>query len=140
MATFENHSNDSHVLARLVELIKDMPEKGRRNLLKELEEELNKGKRRQKRKPFFMVVDYSTKDRVYKDYIQNISTGGVFIETQMPFSVGQEVSLSFPLPNYLKYIKILGEVVRTCPQGIGLRFKPSNQDQEEMIKSLLEMI
>jgi uncharacterized protein (TIGR02266 family) len=140
MATFDNQSNHSHVLARLIELIKDIPEEDQRTLLKELEEKYNKGRRRQERKPFFMVVDYSTKDRVYKDYIQNISAGGVFIETQMPFSVGQEVSLSFPLPNYLKYIKILGEVVRTCPQGIGLRFKPSSHDQEEMIQSLLETI
>jgi len=58
----------------------------------------------------------------------------------MPFSVGQEVSLSFPLPNYQKYIRIAGEVVRTSPQGIGVKFKMVNQDQETMIKSLLEMI
>lgn len=87
-----------------------------------------------------MVIDYSTEDRMYKDYIQNISAGGVFIETQMPFAEGQELSLSFPLPNYQKYIKISGEIVRTSPHGIGVRFKTANQEQEEMIKSLVEMI
>ena len=87
-----------------------------------------------------MVVDYSAEDRIHKDFIQNISVGGVFIETRMPFSVGQQVSLSFPLPNYQKYLKILGEVVRTSSQGIGVKFKTADEDQEAMIKSLLEMI
>jgi len=87
-----------------------------------------------------MVIDYSTADRVYKDYIQNISAGGVFIETQMPFAEGQELSLSFPLPNYRKYIKISGEIVRTSPHGIGVQFGAPDHKQEEMIKSLVEMI
>jgi Tfp pilus assembly protein PilZ len=87
-----------------------------------------------------MVVDYSAEDRLYKDYIQNISVGGVFIETRMPFRAGQEVSLCLPLPNYQKYIKITGEVVRISPQGIGVKFKMVNEDQEAIIKSLLEMI
>jgi len=58
----------------------------------------------------------------------------------MPFSVGQEVSLTFPLPNSQKHIKITGEVVRTSPQGIGVKFKMADWDQEMVIKSLLEMI
>ena len=55
----------------------------------------------------------------------------------MPFRAGQEVSLTFPLPDYQKYIKIIGEVVRVTPHGIGVKFKMVNQDQEGMIKSLL---
>jgi Tfp pilus assembly protein PilZ len=92
------------------------------------------------RKPFFMVVDYCIEDRVYKDYIADISADGMFIETRMPFSVGQDVSLSFAFPNYQKHIKITGEVVRISPQGIGVKFKIANQDQEAMIDSLLETI
>jgi uncharacterized protein (TIGR02266 family) len=140
MDTSDKKPNESDVTARLLELIKNMSQDERLALLKELEERLFKDKREHQRKPFFMVVDYSTDDRVYKDYIQNISAGGAFIETHMPFSVGQEVSLSFPLPNYQKYIRIAGEVVRISPQGIGVKFKMVTQDQEAMIKSLLEMI
>ncbi|MBW2001037.1 MAG: PilZ domain-containing protein [Deltaproteobacteria bacterium] len=87
-----------------------------------------------------MAVDYSTKDHVYKDFIQDISTGGVFIETHMPFTVGQEVSLTFPLPNYQKHIKVVGEVVRSTTQGVGVKFKMADQDQEAIITSLLESI
>lgn len=140
MDTSDKKPNETGVTARLLELVKNMSQDERLALLKELEERLFKDKREHQRKPFFMVVDYSTDDRIYKDYIQNISAGGAFIETRMPFSVGQEVSLSFPLPNYQKYIRIAGEVVRISPEGIGVKFKMVTQDQETMIKSLLEMI
>jgi len=87
-----------------------------------------------------MAVDYSTQDHVYKDFIQDISTGGVFIQTHMPFTVGQEVSLTFPLPNYKKHIKVVGEVVRSTSQGVGVKFKMTDQDQAAIITSLLESI
>ena len=140
MDTFGKELNKSSVLGRLFELIRNMPEDEQLDLLKELEERLFRDKRKHTRKHFFMVVDYSAEDRVYKDYIKDISAGGVFIETPTPFSVGQELSLSFPLPNYQKYVKTTGEVVRISPHGIGVRFKMVDQDQEAMIKSLLEMI
>jgi uncharacterized protein (TIGR02266 family) len=140
MTTFVNQSEQSSLIDRLVKLIKRLSEDEQKSLLWELEEKLGREKRDHERKPFFMVIDYSTEDRVYKDYIQNISAGGVFIETQMPFAEGQELSLSFPLPNYQKYIKISGEIIRTSQHGIGVRFKKPDQEQEEMIRSLIEII
>jgi Tfp pilus assembly protein PilZ len=132
--------NESSVTARLFEVIKRISEDEQLTLLKELEERLSKGRRKHEREPFFLVADYSTEDRVYRDYTQNVSAGGVFIETRMPFTAGQEVSLAFPLPNYQKYIKIIGEVARVTPQGIGVKFKMANQEQEMMVKSLLEWL
>lgn len=140
MTAFGKQSKKSSATARLFELIENMSEDEQLILLKELKQRPFKERRKHERKPFFIVVDYSAEERVYKDWIKNISAGGVFIETHMPFSVGQEVSLTFPLPNYQKYIKIIGEVVRIDLQGIGVRFKMANQDQEKMIKSLLETI
>jgi uncharacterized protein (TIGR02266 family) len=138
MTTLEIQSNESSITARLIELIKNMPEDEQRALLKDLEEKPFEGRRKHARKSFLMAVDYSTQDHVYKDFIQDISTGGVFIQTHMPFSVGQEVSLTFPLPNYQKHIKIVGEVVRSSPQGVGVKFKMADKDQAAMITSLLE--
>jgi len=140
MTTFEMQSNESRITARLIELIKNMPEDEQRTLLKDLEEKPFEGRRKHVRKPFLMTVDYSTQDHVYKDFIQDISTGGVFIQTHMPFTVGQEVSLTFPLPNYQKHIKVTGEVVRSTTQGVGVKFKMADQDQTAMITSLLESI
>lgn len=140
MTTFEMQSNESSITARLIELIKNMPEDEQRALLKNLEEKPFEGRRKHVRKPFLMAVDYSTQDYVYKDFIQDISTGGVFIQTHMPFTVGQEVSLTFPLPNYQRHVKVVGEVVRSTPQGVGVKFKMADQNQEAMITSLLESI
>jgi Tfp pilus assembly protein PilZ len=106
-------------------------------LLKELERRLLKWTRKRKREPFFMVVNYSVEDRLYTSHILDISAGGVFIETRIPFTAGQEVSLTFPLPDYQKHIKIIGKIVRVTQQGIGVKFKTVNQDQEAMIKPLL---
>jgi len=140
MTTLEIQSNESRITARLIELIKNMSEDEQRTLLKDLEGRPFEGRRKHVRKPFLMAVDYSTQDHVYKDFIQDISSGGVFIQTHMPFTVGQEVSLTFPLPNYQKHIKVIGEVVRSTPQGVGVKFKMADKDQEAMITSLLEPI
>ena len=97
-------------------------------------------KRSHTRKPYFMVVDYATQDRGYGDFIKDISSSGVFIQTHTPFAVGQELSLTFPLPKQKKHIKIDGEIVRINDEGIGVKFKMTDSDQGEMIKSLMEMI
>jgi len=62
--------NESRTTARLFGLIKSMPEDEQLALLKELRERLSTGRRKHEREPFFMVADYSTEDRVYRDYIQ----------------------------------------------------------------------
>ncbi len=129
--------NESSVTARLFEVINQMSEDEQLALLKELERRLLKWTRKRKRKPFFMVVNYSVEDRFYTSHILDISAGGVFIETRIPFTAGQEVSLTFPLPDYQKHIKIIGKIVRVTQQGIGVKFKTVNQDQEAMIKPLL---
>jgi hypothetical protein len=69
-----------------------------------------------------MVVDYATRGRTYKDFIQNISIGGVFIETRTFLGSGQKVAMSFPLPNCKKHVKITGEIVRTSLHGVGVKF------------------
>lgn len=140
MTTLEIQSNESRITARLIELIKNMSEDEQRTLLKDLEERPFEGRRKHVRKPFLMAVDYSTQDHVYKDFIQDISSGGVFIQTHMPFTVGQEVSLTFPLPSFQKHVKVIGEVVRSTTQGVGVKFKMADKDQEAMITSLLEPI
>lgn len=80
-------------------------------------------KRRHARKALFMGVHYTTEGRRHSDFIENISTGGAFIQTRVPFPIGQMVSMVFPLPSYSIPVNITGEVVRTSPRGIGLKFK-----------------
>jgi len=56
MATFMNQSNQSNLIARLFELIKNLSEQDQASLLRELEEKVSRGKREHERKPFFMVI------------------------------------------------------------------------------------
>jgi len=85
------------------------------------------------RKPFFMSVDYSTQDRVYRDFIKDISTGGVFIETLRPLPVGQEILMAFSFPNQRQNFKISGDVVRMNTKGIGVSFIVKNEAQKESL-------
>jgi Tfp pilus assembly protein PilZ len=84
----------------------------------------------------FLAVDYSTTDRVYQDFINNLSSGGVFIETTAPFHSGQSVSLTFSVPSLGKTFKIAGTIVRTEQDGIGVQFlKKLTPYQKELIHS-----
>ncbi len=139
MADIENKEDKSSVVARLHELIKKMSKKEQQALLDELEERLFKKKRKHERKPFLTTLDYSTESRSYRDFIKDISIEGVFIETSIPFSVGEVVSMTFLLPEHEKKIKIQGEIVRIDEQGIGVKFKTS-QVQKEIIESFVDMV
>ena len=125
MESSDNHSNTpniSVVTARLFEIILDMPFKDRRILLKDLEAKHTQGRRRFARKPYFVPVDFATPDRVFSGFIQNISSGGLFIETRETLPVGQQVTLSFMRPKSRDYVKVGGEVVREIPDGFGVKF------------------
>ena len=114
--------NISAVTARITKLISAMPLDERRKLLKYLEKKNMAGKRKHPRKTYFMDVNFATQDRVSSGYIQNISSGGLYVETREALSVGQQITLSFKLPDSEDHIKIGGEGVRASSQGIGVKF------------------
>ena len=131
MAPSDKHSDDSNisvVTARLFELILDMPFKDRRILLKELEDKHSQGRRKFARKPYFMPVDFATPKRAFSGFIQNISSGGLLLETREALSVGQQLTLSFLRPKSRDYVKVGGEVVRKVPDGCGIKFNANLED------------
>lgn len=87
-------------------------------------------KRKHPRKPCSIIVDYATQDKAFRDYIRDISKGGVFIETSNFFSAGQEFIMTFSIPNQDKPFMFIGEVVRTDGRGVGVKFK-RKVDMEE---------
>ena len=115
--------NISVITARLFELILNMPYKNRKVLLKQLEDEQTTGKRQSPREKYFKDVDFATKDRVFRGFIQNISADGVLIETGETVEIGQDIILAFELPKLEKHIKIKGRVARILPNGgFGVKF------------------
>jgi Tfp pilus assembly protein PilZ len=139
MSDMENKFEKFSVVAQLHELIKKMSKEEQQLLLGELEARLFKKKRKHERKPFLTTLDYSTESGSYRDFVKDISIEGVFIETSIPFSVGEALSMTFLLPEHEKKIKIQGEIVRLDKQGIGVKFKTS-QVQKEIIQSFVDMV
>ena len=129
-------SDKSEVTVRLIELILDMSEAAQENMLKELQNKHTEEKRTPSeeirtpseemrthlRKTSFIATDCSTTDVCFTHFIQDISNGGVFIETNGPFYIGQGLKLNFSLPEVESPISIGGEVVRVDSRGIGVKF------------------
>ena len=79
------------------------------------------------RAPLSMAVNYAARGEAYEDFIQDISAGGVFIETNAHFVAGQTLSITLPLPGHQRFIQVNGEVVRVSPHGIGVKFSQTIQ-------------
>ena len=124
-----NGLDEINVTSRLLNMVLDMPPEKQLELLALLDKWQHTGARKHNRKPWKIAVEYASGNRIYRDYIKDISNGGVFIETTTPFTVGQIIKMKFPLPNYQKLVKATGEIVWCSPQGIGVKFikQPSKE-------------
>jgi hypothetical protein len=131
--------DENSITARLLRLIDVMPEEEQRLLLRELETRvINREKRRHARKPVFMMIDYRLGERLYSDFIQDLSLGGVFIETCLSIPVGRELVVTFPHKDHEGGVDVRGAVVRTSPQGIGVGFEALNPLQEQVILGFID--
>jgi len=115
-------TNISVVTERLIKTILKMPFPERRHLLDEMEEGIARGKRSNNREAYFTDVVFASRGKALKGYIRDISAHGVFVETSEKVTVGQNITLSFALPNSVDHIKISGRIARTLPWGFGVRF------------------
>ncbi len=124
---------------RLIQLINTIPTEKKHELVKLLQIWQRKEQRENSRVNCMLPVDYSTKDRVYRDFIQNLGNGGVFIETKDPLSVGKSISLTFSIPISQNHYKITGKIVRGEKNGFAVQFsKKLNQFDKQVIKASME--
>ena len=125
MTNNSNKFSSEETYDRILEIISDMSETHRRKLLKSLEkwQQSKFGeKRKYPRKQTFIWAECSVNRRALNDFIQNLSVGGLFIETQIPFFVGEALSMTFSLPDVEDPIKITGKIVRVDTRGIAVQF------------------
>ncbi len=127
----------SVVIPKLFQIILNLPEEKQIELLQYAEDLLIKERRAFIRKKCTIPVSYATYDRVYSNTIKNISQKGVFIETQRPLFVGEELIMSFSMAGFGKPLKIKGEIVQVSRSGIGVEFKNMSPYVEEMIATLI---
>jgi c-di-GMP-binding flagellar brake protein YcgR len=81
-----------------------------------------KERRKQPRKQFINSVTIYVENQSCRGVIQNISMGGVYIESAGKFSVGQEISISYLKSKNSDEINAKGIVVRTDQKGFALKF------------------
>jgi uncharacterized protein (TIGR02266 family) len=142
MIISQEQSDRYALIGRLVELFHQLPGDRLEKLLDQVEkmiiaEAKREGDRKNVRISCLISVDYADSERVFKDYIQDISAGGVFIKTRESFSMGEEIVLSMSLSGEGNAFKIPAEVVRKAPDGIGVRFKMTSQVQQAIIESFV---
>ena len=135
----EQSLQDPTITYKLFQLLSRMSDDERRALLRLLREGLLKGKCRRHhfRKAFHVPIYYTTNGGTFRDFIQNISLGGVFILSQRTFSVGQSLAIAFTSPSIVKTVWITGDVVRVTADGIGVRFRSTNARQKTAVMSLV---
>ena len=113
------------VEAQIAAIISNMSEMEKRELLGRLEkweESMLQETREHHRRHTSIYAVFSGQDCYFRDYIKDISAGGLFIETETALFINQELVITFFLPDSRKPIKIRGKVVRTDPKGFGIKF------------------
>ena len=140
MDDLNKKSEISPVTDLLISLVMEMSAEQQETLLEELELKLSKERRRHTRKSFITVVDFASQGRAYREFLQDISGSGVYIQTSRPFSVGQDVVLTFPFPDSQKHVKITGRIARVADTGIGVQFNMRSFRDELPIRSVLKML
>jgi len=114
--------NRYEVQARLIRMIMGLSDTEKNELLVKWEQHRRDEVRKYPRKPSFIPVECSSFEACFTDFIQDISNGGVFIQTDGHFFIGQQITLTFTIPKAGVDTSVGGEVVRVNTRGIGVRF------------------
>jgi Tfp pilus assembly protein PilZ len=126
MAYLEETAARNDLILKLMEHILNLSNDQRLDLLRKLEEipmeTISLGERDVARKPYDQTISFYVKNRRYQAVCKDISSGGVFIQTNEVFRVGQIVILDIPFSNGEQTIQVPAEIVRVDNDGIGLRF------------------
>ena len=126
------------VIAKLFQVVINLSEEQQQALLHYAEELLVREQRVNFRRPCHIPINYAAYDRVYTNHIKNISPGGLFIETQRPLLVGDEIIMTFRLEGLEKPLTLKGEVAQANRTGVGVEFKEISPAVEEMLRVLLD--
>jgi len=85
-----------------------------------------------------LSIDYKVEGHNYESFMLDISPAGAFIESGEDFTAGQQIDLSFSLPNSPRQLKIIGEILWKGLLGIGVKFDDIAADQVELINAFMK--
>jgi type IV pilus assembly protein PilZ len=104
-------------------------------------------RRKHRRVPFVTKVTYALAESVQYYYSQDLSLGGMFLETRKPFAVGTRLDLDFSLPDTEARVRVKGEVVRIVSPdpvhrdlvpGMGIVFAALSPESQSRLESFLK--
>jgi hypothetical protein len=125
MAKKRHEPSLEEMRARIIEIVSTMSEFDLKRFLVGLEKWRRSKfgeEREHARKDLSLYALWWLGDRFFRDYIMNISAGGLFIETKIPVTVGETVLVSFSPSDKEDPIQIKGEIVRVKYNGFGVKF------------------
>jgi len=128
------------VISKLFQIVIDLGEEQQEALLHHAEELLLEEKRSGIRKPCSIPINFAAYDRVFSNHIKNISSTGLFIETQRPLFVGDEIIMTFRMEGFDKPLKLRGEIAHATRKGVGVEFKDISPYIEEMLRTVIKRI
>jgi len=109
-------------------------------------------RRRDERHPLRIRMDYrdATGGNFLYEYTQNISSGGIFIETREPLPVGTEVEMRFQPPGAEEVLEVTGKVMWVNPYrpdsddnpnpGMGIQFENIPDEIKEQLAEVVKAI
>jgi hypothetical protein len=86
------------------------------------EEVLPDQRRRHPRRLYLKAVAIRLGDRTSRGMIQNLSAGGLYVESREPPPVGQRITLSYMASDNATEIMVEGDVVRADEDGFGIEY------------------
>ena len=135
------------IVGTLFKLIGEMSEEKQALLLEQLQkssakvvslEETEIALRDHNRKSCMISTTYSVEDQNFESFMLDISPAGTFIETNEAFSTGQQIKLSFALPNLSQQLNLTGEILWKGILGIGVKFNDLSPEQITAIATFIE--
>jgi uncharacterized protein (TIGR02266 family) len=88
-------------------------------------------------------VDYTGNEVVLYHRIQNISLGGICIQSSGVEDVGTTVDLVINFPDLSASLSVKGEVVwvnREPPMDMGIRYVDLDSERKEMLRKYISMV
>ena len=117
--------DETDVTSRLLNMIFDMPVDQQLELLDYLDSNGYSGSRRHERtflkSPWLALV--GQKNELHESFIVDVSRCGMFIETSCVFRIGEKITMKFQVPSSKKIFRIVGEIVRSNKNGVGVKYK-----------------
>lgn len=94
--------------------------------LQDTNKDPEKDPRQYPRRQYHKSIRLTYKDKNYRGEFKNISKGGVFVKTDIRFTIGKQIRIVIPGSNIRKNLRLKGLIVRINTDGFGVKFDDSS--------------